>query len=402
MGADFEGEPTNAMTHGASRLYFDHNASAPLLPEAREALLEALDAGGNPSSVHAEGRRAHATVEHAREAVAALVGAEPACVVFTSGATEAANLALTPDWTRSGEALRRERLAVCAGDHPCLTAGGRFDPAAVEELDVDARGVIDGSMLRAWAGQGAPGLLAFALANNESGVVQPVDPVREGLAGSDTMVVVDAVQAAGRMPLHIASLGADALILSGHKIGAATGVGALVLRDEHTAPARLLRGGAQEGRLRAGTQAVAAIASFGAAARIALRRTNTERAAMLAMRERLEARLRGASPEAVFVGEGAVRLPNTLLVAAPGLRGETAQIALDLQGFAVSSGSACASGKVDVSPVLSAYARGGLAIEPALGAVRISFGFETTDAEIDAMADAIAGLLGRARAREAA
>lgn len=378
-----------------SRLYFDYNASAPLLPEAREALIAALECG-NPSSVHAEGRGARARIEEARRNVGALVGASPEQVVFTSGASEAANAVLTPHWQKGDDTVRIERLAVLETDHPCFAEGGRFSPGAITRLPVDRDGRLRLEALLRWLDESkGPAMLAVTFANNESGVVQPIAPIRQALAGRDVLFVADVVQAAGRMPLDIHELGADAVILSGHKIGAAIGVGAMVLRDVSVAPTPLVRGGGQERRHRAGTEALPAIASFGAAACVALVRSSEEVARTRALRMRLEERLEAAG--GTVIGKGAERLANTVFVSAPGLRAETAHIALDLQGFAVSAGSACASGKAAAGPVLRAHARAGLPVDPANGAVRISFAFEATEAEIDAIAFAITALVERAR-----
>lgn len=384
---------------GTRRLYFDHNASAPLLPQARDAMLEALTEAGNPSSVHREGRRARGIVEDARRSVAELVGAPPEGVIFTSGASEAANAALSPMWQRGGETLSVSRMAVVETDHPCFREGGRLGADRVTKLPVDRHGHLVVDALRAWLHEPTEDtpLLAITLANNESGVIQPIAPIRKALAGRDVLFLVDAVQAAGRMPLDIAALGADAVLLSGHKIGAAIGVGALVLADPFTCPSPLIVGGGQERRHRAGTEAVPAIASFGAAARIASARTGEEVGRLLALRERLEERLAGVG--ATIVGAGVARLPNTVFFAAPGLRTETAQIALDLKGFAVSGGSACASGKVAASPVLAAHHRAGLPVDLEGGAIRVSFGYETAEDEVDAIADALCELVERAAGR---
>lgn len=384
------------------RHYLDHNASAPLLPEARAAMLDAITVTGNASSVHREGRRARAIVEEARRDIAALVGATAEGVVFTSGASEAATAVLSPLWRRDGQPVEVARLAVAETDHPCLQEGGRFGSARVERLAVDRNGYIRADVLERWleGGRGVTSILAITLANNESGVVQPMAPIRAAIDGHDVVFVVDAVQAVGRLPVDLASLGADALILSGHKIGALMGIGALVLRDPEFCPAPLIVGGGQERRHRAGTEGVPAIASFGAAARVAAARSTQDIRRLSGLRARLEERLRAAGG-VVIVGEGVERLPNTVLVAAPGLRAETAQIALDLQGVAVSAGSACASGKVGASPVLAAHARAGLDIDPAAGGVRVSFGYETGEDAIDAVAEALGALIRRAAPAEA-
>lgn len=390
------------MTDRPRRIYLDYNATAPLLPEARAALIDALDRSGNPSSVHAEGRRARAIVEDARRKVAALVGAAPEAVVFTSGATEAAATCLSPDWIEGGSEIPLGRLAVVETDHPCLRSGGRFAPRAVTRLPVDAEGRLRPEALGDWlslAGETAPGMLALTLANSETGVLQDLANVSRALA-ADAVVVVDAVQALGRLPLDITELGCHALILSGHKIGAASGVGAYVLGDPRLTPSPLLTGGGQEKGRRSGTEAVAAIASFGAAAEVARERLTSGAAArLLALRRRLEERVADLG-EVLVVAAAAGRLPNTVMLAIAGMRAETAQIALDLAGFAVSAGSACASGKVGASHVLEAMREAGAPVDPSTGAIRVSFGYETVIGDIDAFAEAFRVLLRRSATRQ--
>lgn len=390
------------MTDRPRRIYLDYNATAPLLPEARAALIDALDRGGNPSSVHAEGRRARAIVEDARRKVAALVGAAPEAVVFTSGATEAAATCLSPEWIEGGSGLSLDRLAVVETDHPCLRSGGRFAPRAVTRLPVDADGRLLPDALGDWlsfAGETAPGMLALTLANSETGVLQDLANVSRALA-ADALVVVDAVQALGRLPLDINELGYDALILSGHKIGAAPGVGAYVLGDPMLQPSPLLTGGGQEKGRRSGTEAVAAIASFGAAAEVARERLASGAAVrLLALRRRLEERLADIG-DVMVVAPAAERLPSTVMLAITGMRAETAQIALDLAGFAVSAGSACTSGKVGASHVLEAMQRAGAPIDLSTGAIRVSFGYETVIEDIDAFAEAFRVLLRRSATRQ--
>ena len=388
------------MTNGGRRIYLDYNASAPLLPEARDALVAALDAA-NPSSVHADGRRARAMVERARASVAQLVGAPPENAVFTSGASEAATQALSTEWSRSGEIVRVSSLAVIDTDHPCIRDGGRFAPDAVTRLPVDGNGVVDIGALSAWCAaleEGGTAVLALTLANSETGVVQPVAAIREAISGRDVLLVVDAVQAAGRVPIDVPSLGADAVLLSGHKLGAAKGVGALVLREETTRPLPLVRGGGQEKGRRAGTEPVPAIGSFGAAADVVRRHLDEEPDTLPSLRRHLELRLRKICTQALILGEGAERVPNTVAIATPGLKAETAQIALDLDGIAVSAGSACSSGKVGPSHVVAAMARGGLLLAPEDGAIRVSFGHATLPEEIDRFVEAYAAVAGRAGA----
>jgi cysteine desulfurase len=367
------------------RAYLDWNATAPLRPEAREAMCEALDVAGNPSSVHAEGRAARRLVEAARERVAALVGAEPRNVVFTSGGTEANVLALSPAAGAGNEPCRR--LMVSAIEHPSVLAGGRFSAAAVERLPVTGRGEIDLSALgtRLKAAEGRV-LVSLMLANNETGIVQPVSEAAHLVHQAGGMLHVDAVQAAGRITCDINALSADLLTVSGHKIGAPKGVGALIRRDAALSIADpLIKGGGQERGARAGTENVAAIAGFGAAAAAALAGLAADRARMIGLRDRLEAGLRAASPEVVIFGAEAERLPNTTLVAQPGMKAETAVIAFDLNGVAVSSGAACSSGKVQPSHVLAA-----MGVPPRLagGAIRVSLGPTTTESEIDRMIEA--------------
>ncbi|MGA7488780.1 MAG: cysteine desulfurase family protein [Xanthobacteraceae bacterium] len=363
------------------RLYFDWNATAPLRPQARAAMLAALDATGNPSSVHAEGRLARHLIEEARENVAALVGADPRNVVFTSGGTEANMLALAPTNAAAAAPLS-DRLLVSAIEHPSVLAGGRFPPAAVERLEVTADGRLDLAALeRRLALPAGRVLVSLMLANNETGVVQPVSAAARLIHAAGGLLHVDAVQGAGRIPCDINVLEADLLTVSGHKIGAPKGVGALVRRNAAVPfPDPLIRGGGQERGARAGTENVAGIAGFGAAAAAAHAGLAIEAARMAALRDRLEAGLKAASPEAIIFGAAVERLPNTTLFAVPEMKAETAVIAFDLAGVAVSSGAACSSGKVQPSHVLAAM---GAAAELARAAVRASLGPTTTESDID-------------------
>jgi cysteine desulfurase len=363
------------------RIYLDWNATAPLRPQARAAALAALDSSGNPSSVHAEGRAARRLIEEAREQVAALVAAEPRNVVFTSGGTEANMLALTPASGPDGKAP--DRLLISALEHPSVLAGGRFAAAAVQRVPATGDGRIDlaalADVLAALEGRRA--LVSLMLANNETGVVQPVSEAARLTHEAGGVLHVDAVQAAGRIPCDINAIGADLLTLSGHKIGALKGVGAVVRRDAAVPfPAPLIRGGGQERGARAGTENVAGIAAFGAAAAAALVDLGAEAGDMRALRDRFEAGLRSASPDIVVFGAAAERLPNTTLFALNGMKAETAVIAFDLEGIAVSSGAACSSGKVQPSHVLAAM---GVPSQLARAAVRVSLGPTTTQSEID-------------------
>jgi cysteine desulfurase len=363
------------------RIYLDWNATAPLRPQARAAALAALDSSGNPSSVHAEGRAARRLIEEAREKVAALVAAEPRNVVFTSGGTEANMLALTPASGPDGKAP--DRLLISALEHPSVLAGGRFAAAAVQRVPATGDGRIDLAALAdaLAAMEGRRALVSLMLANNETGVVQPVSEAARVTHEAGGVLHVDAVQAAGRIPCDIKVIGADLLTLSGHKIGALKGVGAVVRRDAAVPfPAPLIKGGGQERGARAGTENVAGIAAFGAAAAAALMDLGAEAGDMRALRDRLEAGLRSASPDLVVFGAEAERLPNTTLFALNGMKAETAVIAFDLEGIAVSSGAACSSGKVQPSHVLAAM---GVPSQLARAAVRVSLGPTTTQSEID-------------------
>ena len=371
------------MTASGRRIYLDYNTSAPLLPEARDAFVRALDITGNPSSVHAEGRSARAALDKARTSVAALVGASPAQVVFTSGASEAAATCLTPSWRDAGQPITLPRLAVLDTDHPCLREGGRFAEGAVTRLPVDRDGIVDVQSLRAWAEMG-PGLLALTLANSETGTLQPAEAIAAICGEHGIRLVLDVVQAAGRLRIDTLLPLADALVLSGHKIGAPKGVGAFVLRSEDVRPEPLVTGGAQETRQRAGTEALPAIVAFGAAAEATLQ--GLTRAGELARaRRHLVDRLARLDPHLV-IGQPETTLPQTVAIHHPRLKAETLQIALDLQGFAVSAGSACSSGKLGPSHVLASLEAAGAPIDAKTGAIRVSFGLETSLEELDAFA----------------
>ena len=375
----------------AERIYLDWNATAPLRPQARAAAAEALSVCGNPSSVHAEGRAVRRRIEAARESVAALVGAEPRNVVFTSGGTEANMMALSPFLGTPAGVEPRDCLLISAIEHPSVLAGGRFARDAVETVPVGPDGRLDlAALARALAalprnGRQRP-LVSIMLANNETGVVQPVSQVAALAQAAGALLHVDAVQGAGRIPFNINELGADLLTLSGHKIGGPKGAGALVKRHQalhFTDP--LIKGGGQERGARAGTENVACIVGFGAAAAELRLASAAESARMAALRDRLEAGLTARMPAAVVFGAQAPRLPNTTLFAVPGIKAETAVIALDLDGIAVSSGAACSSGKVQPSHVLAAM---GVAPPLAQGAIRVSLGPTTTESEIDRFLDA--------------
>lgn len=363
----------------ADRAYFDWNATAPLREEAREAMYAALALTGNASSVHAEGRAARRLIEQAREEVAGLVGAASRNVTFTSGATEANVLALTPAIEIGGRREPRDQLFISAIEHPSVLSGGRFDAGQVEVLPVTTGGVLDLDALRRALSRSKRPLVSVMLANNESGVVQPITEVADIVHAAGGVLHVDAVHGPGRIACDIGALGADLMSISSHKLGGPQGAGALIRRGDVHVADPLIRGGGQERGLRAGTENVAAIAGF-AAATSAAQHSNFQRLA--ALRDLFESGLRSSTPQAVIFGENVARLPNTSLFTVPGLKAETAIIAFDLNGIAVSSGSACSSGKVQASHVLAA-----MGVEPALarGAVRVSLGWSTTEAEIDAL-----------------
>jgi cysteine desulfurase len=359
------------------RSYLDWNATAPLRAEARSAMEAALALTGNASSVHAEGRAARHLIEEAREQVARLMVADAKNVIFTSGATEANMLALTPELEIAGRKEPRDRLFVSAVEHASVRSGGRFAASSVEELAVTSDGILDLPAFEDAIRKATRPMVSVMLANNETGVVQPIPQIAEIVHAASGVLHVDAVQCPGRIDCDIAQLGADLVSISSHKIGGPQGAGALVRRGDIHVAEPLIRGGGQERGQRAGTENGPAIAGFGAAAAAAAKLTDAGR--MAALRDRLETGLKAVTPEAVIFGANAPRLPNTSAFAVPGIKAETAIIAFDLNGIAVSSGSACSSGKVQASHVLTA-----MGADPALvrGGVRVSLGWNTTHAEV--------------------
>ncbi|HZL30178.1 MAG TPA: cysteine desulfurase family protein [Pseudolabrys sp.] len=371
------------------RAYFDWNATTPLRAEARDATGTALDFTGNASSVHAEGRAARALIEEARAQVATLTGAEPKNVTFTASATEANMLALTPHLEMGGCKEPRDRLFVSGVEHPSVLNGGRFAAAQVEKLPVAGTGIVDLDALRGAVAPSERPLVSVMLANNETGIIQPIREIADIVHASNGLLHVDAVQGAGRIDCDIEALGADLMSVSSHKLGGPQGAGALIRHstefgDIHIAKP-LIKGGGQERGLRAGTENVAAIAGFGAACAAAASARQAEASRMAALRDQFEAALVKMTPNAVIFGRNAERLPNTSLFTVPGLKAETAVIAFDLNGIAVSSGSACSSGKVAASHVLTAM---GVAPDLARGAVRVSLGWETTERDLEMLQNA--------------
>jgi cysteine desulfurase len=360
-------------------VYLDYNATAPVRPQAVAAVAEALAQGGNPSSVHAAGRAARARMEAAREQVARLIGAPASTMVFTSGGTEANGLAID-----SAVAAGARRLVVSGVEHPSVAEAALASGVAVEVLPVTREGVADLGWLEArlarWdAADGRP-FIALMLANNETGVIQPAAEAAALVRAADGWLHVDAIQAAGKIPLDSRALGADTLSVSAHKLGGPQGVGALTFGPRAGLTRRQHGGGQERGR-RGGTENVPGISGFGAAAEIAVE--ELEAFARLAeRRDAVAARLKAAG--AVVVGEASPRLPNTLCVADPGHPSELQVMQMDLAGVMLSAGSACSSGKVKASPVL-----GAMGLEAIAGSViRVSAGWATTEEDWNRFADA--------------
>ena len=355
--------------------YLDANATEPLRPEARAAIAAALEVTGNPSSVHGAGRAARRIMEDARESLAGRFGARPADVVFTSGGTESDALAI--------HALGGgRRLIIGATEHDAVRAAA---PAAAI-LPVDRQGVGDLDALAALLADGPPALVCLMLANNETGTIQPIAQVAALCRRHGARLHVDAVQAAGRMPVDLATLGADCLAISSHKLGGPAGAGALLLAPEVSSIAPLIAGGGQERGRRGGTPPVAVIAGFAAAAQ-----AGGDASALAPLRDAAEHA--AVACGAVVCGGGAPRLPNTTSLALPGARADAQVIALDLAGVAVSAGAACSSGKVAISHVLAAMGLGELAGQ----AIRVSLPWNATPGNVAAFADGYAQMAGRLR-----
>jgi cysteine desulfurase len=376
--------------------YLDNNATAPLRNGARDAMLAALAAGGNASSVHAAGRKARATIEDARDKVATLAGAPAASVIFTSGGSEANALALrgTILGALAAEA-RITRIFVSAIEHESVRANAKALADSVPgvklaDIPVTPDGVIDPSAFRlqVMSGKGRA-LVSVMAANNETGAVQPIGALVKILRSecSEALLHVDAVQAVGRIPLRFDALDADLMTISAHKLGGPQGAGALILRDG--VPFAPLQAGFQELGRRGGTENVAAIAGFGAAAEEA---RGEDRTRLRALRDRFETGLKAIAPQAVIFAAAAERLPNTSNFAIPGLSAETALIALDLDAIAVSSGAACSSGKVRPSHVLAAM---GVPDDLARCGLRLSVGWANSETDIDAALAALERVLAR-------
>jgi cysteine desulfurase len=377
--------------------YLDHNATSPLRPESLAALTQALGVGGNPSSAHARGRAARLVVEEAKEKIALLVNAAAHDIVFTSGATEAANLALAGAVEGAihshaqDKGARITRLFVSAIEHsavsmPAQRLAERVAGVRVEILPVTGEGLLDLEALRVALREGkGRALVAVMAANNETGVIQPIAEVSRHCREAGALLLVDAVAAAGKTPLDAALC--DYLVLAAHKLGGPQGVGALIVAKGAPLTAQIVGGGQQDG-LRAGTENLSGIAGFAAAAH-AVRNGEGERERILHLRDRFESLLRQAIPQAVIFGAEAPRLIGTSNFALPGIPSATAMIALDLDGVMVSAGSSCSSGKIAASHVLDA-----MRVDPAMAscALRASFGWDSDVADVDAAIAALTKL----------
>jgi len=379
------------MTRAA--IYLDHNASAPLLPEAREALLAALDLTGNPSSVHGHGRALRATVDAARGKVAKLAGAERDQVVFTSSATEAITQAIVGGARTFGV----DAIVTSAGEHAAVSKAAEATGLPVKQVGLDEDGLIKvdeiAAALKAADSVGMKLLVAVHLVNNETGVIQPVDRLEVLVGPTPHVLFVDAVQAFGKIGLEFSSRAPDMVAVSGHKIGAPAGIGALLMKG-HADQVRLIPGGGQETGRRGGTEAAALIAAFGAAAEVFPTRfygANVSELVRIA-----EDGMRLIAPDLVVFGERADRIGNVTNFAVPGLKNSVAMMGLDLAGLSVSSGSACSSGKVGPSHVLAA-----MGVSPQLSecAMRVSFGWSSTVDDVEAYLKGFGEVVGRHRAR---
>jgi cysteine desulfurase len=379
-----------------NRIYLDHNATSPLRAEAREAMLAAMESPGNASAVHGEGRAAKALLEQARTIIARGLGTAARNVTFTSGATEAAALSLTPALQRGRDTTPVEVLLLGAGEHPAVLRGHRFVTENVATVALTPQGTLSLPALDAALARhaGRRVLLALQAVNNETGVIQPVREAAEQVRAANGLVVCDATQAIGRIETTFESTGADFLFFSSHKIGGPMGAGALVAAsdDLHISEA-LLRGGGQEFGRRAGTENVAAIVGFAAAFEVALRGLDAERARLGILRDALERRIVEIAPDARFFGRDAPRAANASAFAIPGFPAHTLLMALDLAGVAVSSGSACSSGKVRESHVLAAM---GAQEKEAL---RVSLGWSSREEDVKEFGMVLADVVNRIRSR---
>lgn len=365
-------------------IYLDHNATTAVRSAVIDAVCDALALTGNASSIHRNGRMARRVIEDARDDVAALVGANPNDVLFTGCGTEANNLAI--------RGVACTQRFVSAIEHPSILQASD----GLVAIPVDGNGVIDLDALdQLLNGISGPALVSVMLANNETGVIQPVGEVVRIAKAHGALVHCDAIQGAGKIPIDMPALGVDLMSLSAHKMGGPQGVGALIVKAGLDLQPIVL-GGGQERRKRAGTENVAGIAGFGAAAREAYQGLS-QMAEIAAWRDRLISGVRNRASARVF-GESAERLPNTVCISMPSVTAETQLMAFDLAGICVSSGSACSSGKVEASHVLSAM---GVDDQEALTAIRVSFGWNSDESDVDRFIDAWGSVFAKAGAGSA-
>ena len=368
-------------------IYLDHNAASPLRPEARAALLAALDLTGNPSSVHAHGRALRDRIESGRRQVARLAGAEPRQVVFTGSATEAITQAIVG----GAKAFSAGAVALSTGEHAAVQKAAEATGLPLWTIGLDSNGCIDlyqlsAALVRADA-EGIILMVALHWVNNETGVVQPIGRINALVGPTRHTLFIDGVQAYGKLPLDFAASAPDMLAISSHKIGGPAGIGALLVKG-HADTVRLIPGGGQEQGRRGGTESAALIAAFGAAADV----TSYEAEAMSALTGRIEAGLRAMAPDVTIFGENAQRMGNVVNFAVPAIRNATAMMALDLAGISVSSGSACSSGRVGASHVLAAM---GVDKQLAECALRVSFGWNSTVEDAEAFLAGYQSILAR-------
>ncbi|CAL9915181.1 cysteine desulfurase [Candidatus Liberibacter solanacearum] len=370
------------------RVYLDWNATAPVLDVARESFIKALYFHGNPSSIHREGQKTRLLIEESRRVIADFCGAKSDHVIFTSSATESANWVLTPHFYKGFQKIQIDSLYVSAIEHPAVYAGGQFSSNHIHEIPVLSKGTVDIQALadcldKRDSACGLP-MIAVMLVNNETGVIQPIHDVAQIVKKYDGILVVDAVQAAGRISLSIEEIGADFLIISSHKLGAPIGAGALVFREDILLPSPLLRGGDQEKGHRAGTENYAAICGFAAAAQKMNEDIQERSFRITSLRDYLERGLKDLIPNIMIYGADEQRISNTCCFSIPFLKAEVLQIALDLEGISVSAGSACSSGKLKKNHVLAA-----MGYDTSQGALRISCGDTTIQEDIDAFLKAL-------------
>lgn len=377
------------------RIYLDYNATAPPAPGVVAAVAEALERHyGNPSSVHAYGQAAKAQIDDARQAVAALIDADPGDVVFTSGGTESDNLALRGA-AEAAEASGRRRLVTTGIEHEAVlrtAAALERRGWAIVSLPVGERGILDPAALAA-AMTSDTAIVSVMHANNEVGTIQPIAELAAIARAHQAIFHTDAVQSAGKIPVSVKALGVDVLSLSGHKFGGPKGIGALWIRRGVRLVAQMT-GGRQERNRRAGTENVAAIVGLGVAAAAARRSLEATAPAMAALRDRLEAAVLSSVPGTAVNGDPSRRVPNTTNISFDGIEAESLLIALDLEGVSVSTGSACSSGTLEPSHVLKAMGHGSTRSRNSL---RFSLGPQTSETDIDTVAAMLPRLVGKLR-----